>query len=239
MNDKKPTILIKSEIHNNSLCLKYQLNDEIVVHEKKITGFNPSNNEITMYYFWWILNAIKPLFFIMPVEDVKIEFTQECKDKFNNMISFCYNLLKNTNEILKSYSYKKGESQSNEKILFFNVDDNVNFKKIYQNSNDVDLSKTRYLNFNSGFNSVERKWEKTPPPMSVEELIQYIKENQIKKIVSINHFLLEKYIDQGVYILALFKYLKLEYIIVDLDNYDLSTQGYLYKQFVSVHGVDK
>ncbi|MCD4722131.1 MAG: hypothetical protein K8S13_20050 [Desulfobacula sp.] len=239
MKDQNSNIMINAEIHNNSLCLRCRHNNEIMIHEKKITGFDPSNNDIGMYYFWWILNAIKPLFFKMPVENVQIEFTQECKDKFYNMFSFCYNLLKNTNEILKVYAAKKDWALANEHVLFFNVDENVNFKKIYKNSAEIDSKHTKYLDFDPGFNPVERKWEKTPPPLSVEEFIQYIKENKIQKIVSINHYLLEKYLDQGIYILALFKYLGLEYIIIDLDNYDQSSQGYLYKCFYNVDAFDR
>ncbi len=232
-------IRVKIEIQNNSLCLICFFNGEIRIYEKKLTGFNPAAEQSMMNYFCWMLNILKPLFFRMPVADITVEFTQECKDKINNMIVFAYNLLKNTNDTLKCFSDRKNMAASHENVLFFNVGENINFRKIYQNCMNMGSSRLRYLDFDPGFNPVERRWEKTPPPMSVEEFVQYIKENRIRKIVSINHYLLEKYQDQGIYILAVFKYLGLEYIIIDLDNYDLTPQGYLYKCFYNVEEFDR
>jgi len=233
------TIRVKFEIQNNSLCLICFFNGEIRIHEKKMTGFNPSSEQTMMYYFCWVLNTIRPLFFSMPVADIKVEYTQECKDKINNMIVFAYNLLKNTNDTLRRISDGKNITQSNENALFFNVGENVNFRKIYRNCLKKDPSRLRYLDFDPGFNPVERRWEKTPPPMTVDEFVRYIQENRIRKIVSINHYLLEKYQDQGIYILAVFKYIGLEYIIIDLDNYDLTLHGYLYKSYYNVEEFDR
>ncbi|MFA5906371.1 MAG: hypothetical protein WC836_20760, partial [Desulfobacula sp.] len=233
------TIRIKIEIQNNSLCLICFFNGEIRIHEKKMTGFNPSAEQIMMYYFGWVLNIIKPLFFRMPVADIKVEYTQECKDKINNIIVFVYNLLKNSNDTFRRFSDRKDMAASHGNVLFFNVGENINFRKIYQNCMNKDPSRLRYLDFDPGFNPVERKWEKTPPPMTVDEFVRYIKENRIKKIVSINHYLLEKYQDQGIYMPAVFKYLELEYIIIDLDNYDLTPHGYPFKSYYNVEESDR
>ncbi len=239
MNDQNPDISINAEIHNNSLCLTCLAGNELIIKEKKIIGFDPSNNSSNMYYLWWMLNAVKPLLFKMPVENIKIEFTQECKDKFFQMLSFCYNMLKSTNDAVKQCLTHRGCCENNDRILFFDVGENVNFQKIYRRGAELDAEKTLYFNFDPGFDPVERKWKKTGPPMSVEKFVRYVRQNRVKKIVSINHYLLEKYMDQGVYIQAVFQFLGIDYIIVDLDNYDLVLQGYMYKKFYNTEEIER
>lgn len=234
MEISKTCIQIHGALQHNSLSIRCICNDELKMYEKKITGLDTGKHDVQTYLMWWLLNRIKPLLLKLPVQDIDLDLTQDCKEKFGNLFDFCLNCLKNTNEALKQYPSEKDKHGSNTNTLFFNVDENPNFNKVYQKSHDLDPGKTRYKNMNSGFNAVERKWEQTPPPMMLDEFVNYIQENKIKKIVSINHYLLEKYMEHGVYILSFFKYLGIEYIIVDLDNYDLSIQGYLFKQFYNV-----
>ena len=130
MNDENLQIKISAEIHNNCLCLTYMLDSDLIIKEKKLDNFDPSKENIKMYYFWWMLNAFKPLFSEMPVENIQIEFTQECKDKFLQMLSFCYKVLKNTNEAVRQCIEDKNCARGNDRILFFDVGENVNFKKI-------------------------------------------------------------------------------------------------------------
>ncbi len=239
MNHNPSVMTVSGSIHNNSLCVNCICNDDIIIDELGLAGLDDKNQSHQTYLLWWLLNVMKPFFLNLPCDQMTIDLSQECKNKFNNIFTFCYTCLHNTNNVLKQSSAFKDCAVNNEKILFYNVDDNVNFKKIYRNVHAVDNEIIVYQNFNSGFNPVERKWEKTPPPLSIEELIAHIRENRIKKIVSINHYLLEKYLEQGIYILSLFKYLGVEYVIVDLDNYDLTPQGYLFKSFYNCNDFDR
>jgi hypothetical protein len=237
--NKKTFIKVNGDIHNNCLCIKCHSDNDLLIKEKKITGDEKQNQNLGLYLIWWALNVVKPFFYSLPVDDIKVEISKECKERFGNIFTFSYNLLQQTDKTLKTYAIDKNCAIDYQTTLFFNVGENVNFKKIHDRVNSLDPEKTIYLDFDPGFNPIERKWEKTPPPMTVSAFVDYIKKNRIKKIVSINHYLLEKYFDEKLIIQALFKYLGVEYSIVDLDNYDLTPQGYLHKMFYNCDSFER
>ena len=231
MNSPDRQLHLKGDIYNETLCIKGTCNNELIIREKKIIGVNPGNEVNRTYYLWWLLTSFKPLFFELPVESISIEVGPACKDRFEKEFAFCQRLFGQTNQMLMDYEAFHGMAEDHTKHLFYNVGENVNFKKIYHHGKEADPDSLLYLDFDPGFNPVTRQWEKTPPPMTIEEIFTYVKENRVKKIISINHYFLEKFFEQGIYILPLFRMLGAEYIIVDLDNYDLTPQGYLVKQF--------
>ncbi len=230
MNENREMLSVKFTLNDESLCIKSSGSNGIHWSEKNMKGLAQDSNTGQMI-FYWVLKEIKPLFYTLPVETVHVEMTEECKTRLGGVIQFCHKCLTNTNNTIKKYTGLKNAAAQNEKVLFFNVNDNVNLKKFYEQLDLANSHKLLYKSFNPGFNLVTRQWEKTDPPITVDEFVLLIQDQELGKIVSINHYLLEKYFDQGIYLIALFEYLGVEYVIFDHDPWDDTLSGHLTKSF--------
>jgi hypothetical protein len=231
-------IRVQAQVYNNSLCIKCSSRHKVYWKEKKITG-DEKKQPMQSMMLYSVLNVIKPLFFDLPVDHIEVQLSEECGQRFSGFFNFILNCLQITNEAIRRFKDKKGFAGNNETLLLYNIGNDSNFNILVEQLKRKASGKIQTLNFDPGFNPVERRWEKTDPPMTVDEFVSLISDNNIGKIVSINHYLLEKYLEKGVYLIALIKFFGLEHIIVDLDNYDLSPQGYQTKVFYNCSSFDR
>lgn len=239
MTDIKKSFLgIKVGVHNNRLCLKCTCMDTVFWREKNMAGLTQNESTDQMIIFW-MLKEIKPLFFSMPADTIHVEIEEDCKARFGKIVEFCGNCLRITNGIIVKYAGLKNVAEKHDKLLFYNIDGNVNLKNFYEQLDQKNSDNHLYMNFKSGFNGKTRQWEKTDPPFTVDEFLNLVQTEKIKKIISLNHYLLEKYFGQGIYILAVFKYIGVEYVIFDHDPWDQTPFGYLTKSFYNCESFDR
>lgn len=224
----KKKLIIRASIFNKALCLKFDLKNTIFWKEITI-----SENEAKdpPYVEKKIFSLIKPVFFLLPVTTLKIEPTAEAMEQYGKILQGCATALEQTNNALHQFHHLKNMADANENILFYNIDNNYRYKDFYETLSKKSNGTTKYLNMDSGFNATKRQWEETNLPMSLSEFVDYLCREKIKKIVSLNHFLLETFwAKTGVYLLALMKHMGIEYSIIDNDIYDTPPSGYLHKQ---------
>ena len=181
----------------------------------------------------WILKSMKPLFKRMPLQNVEFECSKEMSDTYPKEFGTVVGTLYATNEYIKEHKELKGIANDYDGVLFFNCSDDIRYKAFYEFLKETNPD-IHYLNQALGFNRVKRKWETPPDPMPLDELFDYLIENKIKKIFTINTYVLDKYIMfAGVNLIPVCDYLGIEWINIDHDPPDLRAQGYLHKAFLS------
>jgi hypothetical protein len=189
---------------------------------------------------WWMLNAVKSLFFEMPLEKIVFECSEDVYGQFKRSIDNCEIITRLTNDAIIKYSHLGRVAADNGSILFVNIDDSNRYRCLYDEFRNVDAGDILYLSMNSGFNANECSWEDTDVPIPLDDLINFVISKKIRKIVSINHYFLDKYIIKtGVYLLPLFRYLGVEYVIIDQDPWDTKPLGYLIKLFYNCNSFDR
>lgn len=215
---------ITVDMRENMLSLELEIDKKQSQHELIMS---PQTEDIGMSVLLWILNSMKPLFFEMPLAEVKMVFPPEVLAATNDILPFCSHVVKHTNDAMIEFKQLKGMAEHHTKFLFYNVSDNHRYVRLYEKLRNLYPAKALYQNFEMDWDPNTRRCENNDVPLPLPDLIEFIAKEGIKKIVSINHYLLERYLkNDGIYLPALFRHLGVEYIIIDNDNYD--TQAYLY-----------
>ncbi len=217
--------IITLHISLDSICYKLDLGGQVSWYDAKFTAKDKD------LIFIWLLNLSKPVFQAMPLDTIKINCTEEIQKEFKTAINGFAGILNITNGSIKENQHLKGVNKDYTGLLFWNIGENPRYKALYEQLRKSN-SDIYYLNHEPGFNKKTREWESSDTPMSINELLDYIRENKIKKIISINHYVPDKYIEKkGIFILPLLEYMGSEWIILDNDPPDLRPQGYLSKSF--------
>ncbi|MFH1148461.1 MAG: hypothetical protein V1736_12250 [Pseudomonadota bacterium] len=220
---------IRADINKDAFCLEVDINDRVNRYHTKM-DFDHIDIEPD-FFLTWMLNCLKPLFFNMPVDDIGTVSSKAAYERFGEILEIVAAVARSTNEVLRKHNNLGGIAKENKRILYFNVDEDARLRSFFEqavktNSKDVLL----YRNMTSGFNSVTRTWEPNDIPLSVEDFINLIRSEGVKKIISVNHYLVDQYLRKlNLYIMSLFHLLGVEYIILDSDPWDLSPRGYLMK----------
>ena len=176
----------------------------------------------------WMSYRFRPLYDRMPIESLDIHCSEPLLDTFNPHVTNAIVLLGNTNSFISQNPHLEKIAESFENILFFNCGDDLRYKSFYNYLQK--FVPIIYQNMDLGFNRIKRKWETAAPPMHVEELINYLVENKIKKIFTINHYLIDRYVAAfGIYLIPICKFMGIEFINIDHDPPDLRPGGYLHK----------
>ena len=221
------TPTVQFHTFNDALCIKIVL-DKPYWYE--LRGARGNSEEFNGLLFFWILNKLKPFFRLMPLDALRIEGDKATYQKHKRVIDHLSLVLHETNEIIHTYKDLKDTAEGN-RLLFWNISDNPRYKALYDK-----LKKTNpdiiYWSFYPGFDQKKREWTDVDIPMPLDELIDTLQKENIKKIISINHYIPDKYLFQsGAHLLALLDYMGIEWIIIDNDPPDLRPAGYLAKAF--------
>lgn len=234
--------------NKNILSLKTYFNGIVNWHDLKLSIDVPQD-VITN----WLLMKVKPIWELMPLDDFKIscqdiedikqsvyalaniieatnEATNEAIKKYCNnkkwVSGSAKDFLDTSNEIVESFP-KKDDFLKQENILFWNVSEDMRYKSLYDRLNKNSNNSIKYFNMELGFDRIKREWNHTDVPMSVDEFVSYLAEHQIGKIITVNQYILDKYISStAVNLMALCKHLGIEWITIDNDPADLNISGY-------------
>ncbi|MCK4332438.1 MAG: hypothetical protein KAV40_02540 [Thermoplasmatales archaeon] len=217
--------------------MKLNINNDLSWHEIKI---NYEKIDIKILLFYWLLNSAKSIFFGMPFEKINFVCSKDIFEIHGGIINRFGAIVENTNDLIKQYGHLKGIADNSKKVLFFNVGHNLRYKSMYKMLHRSETVDVLYMNMDPGFNQLTRTWEDRDVPLSLPELVNLIEKENIRKIISINHYLLDKYLEKtGVNLISLFWYLGVEYVIIDNDPPDLSPYGYLHKAFYNCNSFDR
>lgn len=239
---KKAKIDLK--LHRQNIVLKYAISGKVRWHEERIKYDGIVNyditNDVNSYIYWWLLFKLKPVFFGMPFSKIDFTISQDVNQGYLNIVNQVNTIIQQTNAGIAQLSQFKNATESNDRILFLNADNNYRAFALYEQMKIIDEDKILYHGFSTGWNTVERQWERIEPPWTLQELISFIIENKIKKIFSINMYFLEQYFTHfGVYLLPIFEYIGVEYIVYDIDSHNFTTSGYITRAFFNYNGFDR
>lgn len=207
--------------NKNILSLKTNFDGIINWHDLKLSVDVPQDVIVN-----WLLMKVNPIWRLMPIEDLKI--TCIGIEDIKQAVFILANVLEATNEAITKYWIKTTASREN--ILFWNVSEDMRYKSLhdrlfchYGRINGEIL----YLNMDLGFDRKAREWNHTDVPMSIDEFCKYLSDNKIGKIITVNQYVLDKYISStAVNLMALCKHLGIEWITIDNDPADLNISGY-------------
>lgn len=228
---KPCNVKINASLFDNRLTLKVNIDGDITIREKRLAYEDKINIDNMLFY--WVLNTIKPVFFRMPLGDAAIHYNKAVENTgVKKLLQFCHDLLVKTNQLITQYSTLKGAATGNDGLLLYNCDSSHFYTNFFRYFQEADKDRSFYLNMKTGFDPLKRQWGEPEFPMTLDELIQFILKNKIKRVLSPNHYMIEHYFGKKhLYLLALFHFIGVEFIVVDNDNGDVSPEGYLIKDF--------
>ena len=216
--------LVQILYDNGNLVCILKLDEDISRHELNITIDDIKKSDF--FVACWLLSKLTPLFKLMPFE-FNFACPKELFDDISGSLNYCNNILHNTNELIKSKESYLDVAKDNHNILYINVSEDLRYKSFYEILKDNDKIKTHYLNMDLGFNRKTREWEERPEPISISDLFQFIIDNKIKKIVSINEYFLNYYtMTYHINLATVLNKMGVEFITIDNDPADLSPEGH-------------
>ncbi len=180
-----------------------------------------------------LLETASPFFYQhLPVEHLEIVLEESLQGGGAFVMAaaeFVGHLLKNTNHFIQRYPDLKGCAAAHDRVLYYRLDGDERFTDLFENARRVHPDRVLLLDGKTGYDSVERKW-KEASHVDADQLIRFIQENRIGRIVSTNMYYLEWFLrQQQLHFLAILRFLGVEYIIYDVDYYDQVVSGYLEK----------
>ena len=209
---------------DNTVFLKIDHDGKEVTHSLEV--FLQHDN-VDNVVFSWLMKNCKDIFYQLPIE-LEIKCQEHCAEFFNVPLGNLATVFEKTGNAIKGLTELNGIGKDYQSILFWNVADDARYKGLCsQLSQKADV---KYMNFVPGFDRKLRKWVGADIPMTVNEFVEYVTANQIGKIVTINYYVVDKYVEKtGISLIAICNYLGIEWIILDNDPPDLRATGFLHK----------
>jgi len=135
--------------------------------------------------WYWMLNETKPLFYDMPFDNISIACQSGSHNEFKKVINSFTTITQQTNAAIERISHLHGATKDNDHLLLINVDGHYRYRGLYDHLHRAAPKRMIYMDMASGYNPVTRQWEASHLPMQLSDLIQFIIQNKIKKIISI------------------------------------------------------
>ena len=220
--------MTKAEItinrYDDSVCIKLDLDGEVSWHDLRLPEKEEDGAAV------WIMQAIKPVFLNMPVDNIKLICPKPTYENMKESMDFCAGLLQRTNQFIKQNPDLKDIAKDHEELLFFNVSEELRYKSFYDRLKRKGYA-IHYMNVDVGFDRKNREWTKEKElPLSLPELIEFIKTNRIKILLTVNYYLAHRYSSiVGVSLLTILNYLGVECMTINNDPPDLQPPGYLHR----------
>lgn len=217
--------------YQGCLSVRTDINNETPVWADTRIG----KNEPWSMTFGWVLSRIRDTFYSMPYDNITLKCTQGFAIKHKDLVNSVAALIDNTNNLLQEYKHLKEAFTLNNNVLFVNVSEDLRYGSLYQQLQKVRPDMMHYLNTDVGFDRVNRVWGERNILMPISDLVDYLKENKIGKIVTVNYYFTDTYTDKlGINLMAFLRFIGVEHIIINNDPPDLRTNGYLFKVFNSI-----
>ncbi|MDM8536543.1 hypothetical protein QUF70_07315, partial [Desulfobacterales bacterium HSG17] len=166
-------------VTNNTVCLKKKIDDKITWLDVEVP-LEDVNQRIMEYVNTQILCFLKPVFYLMPMENINSVFTPEASGKLGNLLTNYNVFLKQTNEVAKQIKKTKINTSDFENILFFETDKNSLYTDFFHRISKKTDKEVFIEYLETGFNAEKRRWEKAELPFLIPELVEYLIQNRIK-----------------------------------------------------------
>ena len=172
----------------------------------------------------------------MPLKNVTthMKASESSMELLSKVFNFALSIIKHTNQAIEEFQIPEEKTNASNNVLIYNVNQNERFTGLYQHFRKKAPEHVIYKNMDNGWDALNRQWSGKVDFLSPSELLELTQQENIKKIISINmHYLSSVLSKYHVYLPALLQYAGIEYVIIDLDTFELSVDGYMQKAFFS------
>jgi hypothetical protein len=178
------------------------------------------------YLFNWLLCELKPSWNFMPFDTINVHVIKPHFEKHKKTINMLGMILDRTNNAIEKYDHLSSDGGGS---LFANVSDDIRYMSLYKRLKTIDPN-LYYENLDLGFDRENRQWKQSDPSMTLDEFLNFLAENNIGKVFTINSYWIEKYIEiSGVFIVPVLQRMGVKLIAIDNDPPDLRPQGHLHR----------
>jgi len=213
--------------NHGAICLKWNVGDGPKWKEITIRNGKLGKDFLGV----WLLYHLSDLFNAMPLQQINAIIPKPLLEKHNKVFDRIFKLINNTNDAIETHENLKGVAKDWDRMLYWNVQEDMRYGSLFERLKRT-LPDAICKNVKLGFDREKRKWVNSPPPMEIDELIEFIKENKIGRMASVNHYFLEKYWDHySVHILQLFDWMGIDYYIMENDPPDMKPWGFPRRMF--------
>lgn len=184
----------------------------------------------------WVLYHIKSLFFDeLPVSPEQINFSIDTsiQGKLLQNIQFLQQVIVKTNQLLLDCQNLTDKAALYEKLWVYQYSDNVHLNRIVQTLKEDQVPFVT-SSMVCGWNKEKRIWEKDDEILSPEQVIEYLIQNQIKSILTVNLYYLHQTLYQyQIFMLPVLRLLGVSLSTIHYDFYEVSgAQGNLLQSFL-------
>lgn len=182
-----------------------------------------------------VREQLLPVFYdLLPVASVRHAFLSELKapelESVRLNLDHLVVMVQNTNLSIIKYKDRVIDSSSHKQTLIYNLDGHEFLKDVYESAVSNGNTSLLYKEFHNGWCRDQRKWTDKFEALSSEELIELIHEEKLNRIVSVNmYYLTIIALRENIYLLALLRYLGVEFNILEWDLHEIN----------ATNGVDK
>ncbi len=198
----------------------------IVTDGRTYLDYQIDTSKLNSSMIWYILLCASHgfLYNVLPSNIISIEFSDDINDPdLKNIISNLAQLYRGTNEILHNLHATKSKTADYNRTLIYNVDDSPWLKKIFEHKTENVHAPIFYKTFYTGFNTFTRQAGEPSELFTPSDMLAYIHENQICRVISLNMYYLEYMSSRhSVFMLAVFKKLGISYNIIDWDIHGIT-----------------
>ncbi|MGO9014976.1 MAG: hypothetical protein ACLQF0_08350 [Dissulfurispiraceae bacterium] len=223
---------IRLEMDQDRLYLKFYGNGKLIAQDSlTLEEINTADEE---YIYFWLLNAGKNIFRHMPLagfSDMKGSCSAEVWKKISGPVNTFADILRNTNRFLSEHMHLKGIAAEYKKILFYNEGDNERVFSFFGKCSEMDPEHVLYRIVESGWDNNTRMFDSSKASfMSPHELAKFIKEEKIKKIVTVNDYYAGLVLENHrIHIMPILLFMGVELVMMDGDSYLETFVGYIRK----------
>ncbi|TRZ48149.1 hypothetical protein D4S03_10325 [bacterium] len=189
------------------------------------------------YITAWVFSALKPVFLQMPFNSIALEVSLYGGDSLppevQELNNFCRTvansmnlMLQNTNTLLIKHKELKNvvHDQNHDVVLFHMMEGDNRLIGFYNYHKDFFTKRAILKTYESGWNSNTRTWDKRPQVMAPDDFIQYVVDNKVSRLITINYYEPEEFrISHNVHFSAVVHFLGLEWFGVDIDHIECMT----------------
>lgn len=220
----------------SSLGVVVRLDQTVVIEQLvPLKWMNPPMLEETLR------DLLNPLMFdYMPVATVNLELDEAFKNPRNEgvlkILLHLFDYLRGTNDAMIKFKDQVGVFSDYESTLIYNCEGGKYLQGLQQWAEEKQLQNVFYEEFNSGWDTLNRCWGEFGG-FSLTELITYLTNHQVARIVSVNMYYLQIIaLREAVNLLALCKYIGIEYVVLEWDLHDINPAGGLNKKSLNYNG---